>query len=214
MDDMNSILLKCLHNITKYGKRSNMRVLPLHHFIGETISSNMTYEKKLNGVYTDKNVDFYDEQTKTVYEIKFITGNYKQNANNYFENMLGATANLKLNGYRVVQIIVLPKYLPYYDKNGVLKKIEYITSSNIMKYKNIMNLGNETKPDNMLFYFIDTGNEKFLQENIDKLLIEKELDMSYNIKSISCLNENIDDFLNEYSNFDNFIKKEREYATI
>lgn len=206
---LNNILSECFYNIIKFGKRSNMRVEPLHKFIGESLSENIVYEKKLSGFYYDKKVDLYNESNKTAYEIKFITGNYKQNGNNYFENMNGATDNLNLAGYRVVQIIILPIYLPYYNNRGILKKIEYITPKDIIKYKKLMEKGTETKPDNMFLYLIDTGNEQFLNKNIGNILNEKELNDSYNIKSIKCLDENVNDFLNIYSNFDNFIKKEK-----
>lgn len=80
-------------------------------------------KKTLQGLFNKKNVDIYELSTNTSYEIKLILGNYKQNINNYIENMIGATTNLKAFNINVCQIIFIPQYLPYFNNEGILKKL-------------------------------------------------------------------------------------------
>ncbi len=48
--------------------------------------------------------------------LKFVTSNYKQNANNYFESMMGETANIQRQNIPYAQVIVLRYETPYYKK--------------------------------------------------------------------------------------------------
>jgi hypothetical protein len=66
--------------------------------------------------------------------VKFVMNNYSQNSNNYFENMLGETANIRTNNKDYFQILILPDEMPYFNKKGVITKWEKITSHNIDKY--------------------------------------------------------------------------------
>lgn len=55
-------------------------------------------EMKLDGRYIDKVVDITIlKNSKPIAGIgvKFVMQNYSQNSNNYFENMLGETANIR-----------------------------------------------------------------------------------------------------------------------
>ena len=60
--------------------------------------------------------------------------NYSQNSNNYFENMLGETANIRSNSTPYFQIFIIPDTLPYYDNGGNLQKWEQFTKHNVKKY--------------------------------------------------------------------------------
>lgn len=60
--------------------------------------------------------------------------NYFQNSNNYFENMLGETANIRARNKKYFQIIILPEEMPYFKKDGNIKKWEKITNDNLKKY--------------------------------------------------------------------------------
>ena len=60
--------------------------------------------------------------------------NYSQNSNNYFENMLGETANIRTNNKEYFQILILPEEMPYYNNGGKITKWEKITNHNIDKY--------------------------------------------------------------------------------
>jgi len=66
--------------------------------------------------------------------VKFVMNNYSQNSNNYFENMLGETANIRANKKKYFQIFLLPEEMPYYNKDGDITHWEKITNNNIDKY--------------------------------------------------------------------------------
>lgn len=198
---LNKIILECLINYCNYGKRSNQRIENLHQYIGKYID-NPEFEKQLNGLFNKKKVDIFDAKTNTAYEIKLILSNYKQNSNNYFENMLGTTINLKAKSYNVCQIIFLSYYMPYFDKSGILKKIEFITEENINKYINLMSIPNNYLPTDLIFTMFDTGNLEYLQNNIGKLINFEDLKTTYNISIPTYwnnFNNTINNFLHHYS---------------
>ena len=63
----------------------------------------------------DKKVDItITKQNKPIagFAIKFVMQNYSQNSNNYFENMLGETANIRSNRIPYFQIFIILDNLP------------------------------------------------------------------------------------------------------
>jgi len=63
----------------------------------------------------------------------------RQNANNYFENLLGETANIRRVNIGFAHFLVLRAHTPYYDKNkgnlrGKEKKIEILNENDLSKY--------------------------------------------------------------------------------
>ena len=94
-------------------------------------------EGKMNGRYIEKAVDILiSKNGKDVagVGVKFVMNNYSQNSNNYFENMLGETANIRSNNKKYFQILLLPEKMPYYSDKGKIKNWEKITNHNIKKY--------------------------------------------------------------------------------
>ena len=94
-------------------------------------------EGVINGRYDKKNTDI------TIYEnavaisgiaVKYVMSNYSQNSNNYFENMLGETANIRCKHIPYFQIFIIFDLLPYYDKEGNIKKWERVSAHNMKKY--------------------------------------------------------------------------------
>ncbi len=67
--------------------------------------------------------------------VKFVMQNYSQNSNNYFENMLGETANIRCQGIPYFQIFIIPDKIPHYDEKGCIKKWENFSSTNTHKYE-------------------------------------------------------------------------------
>ncbi len=59
--------------------------------------------------------------------------NYMQNANNYFENMLGETANIRAANISYFQILILFDKMPYFKKGGNLGKWEEISEETHLK---------------------------------------------------------------------------------
>lgn len=139
-----------------HGARSSEKLKPLHlfaantlrgiwgnnaefHYLGEGVS-----EFTVEGKYYPKDIDVTVKlQDKPVFclGIKFVTSNYKQNANNYYENMMGETANIQANNIPYAQLIILRYETPYYKKNNpdTPSKIEVISEKDLNKYLNLMN---------------------------------------------------------------------------
>lgn len=72
-------------------------------------------EINMPGKYMPKKVDIAIEKNKEIVgaiALKFIMSNYSQNSNNYFENMLGETSNIRANGKPYFQILILPTVVP------------------------------------------------------------------------------------------------------
>src|SRR3989339_1799278 len=130
--------------------RSNEKLKVLHAKIAEDIQSRLgnSYmikslgtgdgkEGEMIGRYIDKTVDIIiskDGKNLAGIGVKFVMNNYSQNSNNYFENMLGETANIRTNNKDYFQILILPDEMPYYNNKGVITKWEKLAAHNIDKY--------------------------------------------------------------------------------
>lgn len=141
------------------GPRSTKKLKPIHNFVAQTLQKIFgdTYEihflgdgnkeMKVKGKYYDKDIDVTvakDNKPVICFGIKFVTSNYKQNANNYFENMMGETANIQARkDLPYFQLIVLRHKTPYYSKTtqrtGTKEptKIEIIKEHDLQKYINL-----------------------------------------------------------------------------
>ena len=132
--------------------RSTAKLKPLHGAIAEDIATRLggeyevwsqgyglDKEKKIDGRYIEKAVDItiINKRTKkpvTGIGVKFVMQNYSQNSNNYFENMLGETANIRAARCPYFQIFIILDKLPYYKNSGELSKWEEFTDHNMSKY--------------------------------------------------------------------------------
>jgi hypothetical protein len=139
-----------------HGARSTAKLKPIHKFVADTLATifgqtytlhfigDETKEMTVEGKYYPKDIDItVSKNDKPVFclGIKFVTSNYKQNANNYFENMMGETANIQAVGnLPYAQLIILRHKTPYYEKNETEKpsKIETISDKDIQKYLNLL----------------------------------------------------------------------------
>jgi hypothetical protein len=135
------------------GARSNKKLIPIHKWFAKHLEDNLGKgysilslgnggEANLNGKYYPKNLDISvikDNKILTTISFKFVTSNYKQNANNYFENLLGETANIRRVNVGFAHFLVLRAKTPYYNKNkgnlrGETIKIETLNDKDISKY--------------------------------------------------------------------------------
>lgn len=132
--------------------RSTAKLKPLHGAIAADIAELLgddykVYsqglgdgrEQTIGGRYVDKRVDITIEEIATQkvvagIGVKFVMQNYSQNSNNYFENMLGETANIRTANCPYFQIFIILDKLPYYENSGKLKKWEEFTDHNMSKY--------------------------------------------------------------------------------
>ncbi len=162
--------------------RSSEKIVPMHKCISEIILSKLGGKKagftikskgidnnkefNFQGKYYSKDIDItilYKDKPISGLGFKFITSNYKQNSNNYFENMLGETANLKRADFLYGQVLVFKHKMPYYSsKKKTFTKIEHINEKNITKYVKLHNDNVPLlyhKPDIIFLTFIETGDE-------------------------------------------------------
>lgn len=132
------------------GSRSNEKLKILHGAIAKDLKSRLGdgysiqslgigngKEMKIDGRYIDKAVDITIlKGVKPIAGIgvKFVMQNYSQNSNNYFENMLGETANIRCANIPYFQIFIIPDKLPYYNNDGTFQKWEEFTAHNSAKY--------------------------------------------------------------------------------
>ena len=119
--------------------------------------------------------------------VKFIMQNYSQNSNNYFENMLGETANIRSSNYPYFQIIVILDRLPYYKKNKSISKWEMFTEHNALKYLKLSHDDINTffhTPNKTLIYIIhipDNSEIKNLEEYLEYYLnLDFKIELSSN----------------------------------
>ena len=155
------------------GSRSNEKLKILHGAMAADIQQRLgrgyhiqslgigdSKEADIEGRYIDKKVDITimrGSDTVAGIGVKFVMQNYSQNSNNYFENMLGETANIRCSKVPYFQIFIIPEKLPYYEKNGTFKKWELFTEHNVQKYLRLSEDNIETSihtPTKTLLYVI------------------------------------------------------------
>ena len=232
--DLNSALLAAYKEYLTYGERSNKKLIPLHSFIAESLQNRLgeefqvnslghgtNKEEELMGALYDKRVDIAvlkDGTQVGAIAVKFVASNYSQNANNYFENMIGETFNLRSGNIVYSQFFVLKNPIPYLGKNKTVEKIEHINNDRILKYKKLldMNIKQFGVPNSLLFKLVDTGDsyvyEKYIDtefvvkdEGINQELLQNCKIVEVDIDTIVNIDDEVKSFYNQHSNFENFI---------
>lgn len=166
--------MKCLLT----SARSNKKLVVLHGAVaadikdrlGDTFavhSLGINKKKKMPGRYIEKSVDItVEHQNEPVagFAVKLAMGNYSQNSNNYFENMLGETTNIRCAGSAYFQIFIIPKYVPYYNRSGAIVKWEEMSIHDLEKYV-ILSSDDPGKfmhtPNKMLMAVVEYGDIEF-----------------------------------------------------
>ncbi len=138
--------------LLKGTSRSTDKLKPLHGAIAkdlhlrmgkeyDVVSKGYLYNKEMQvrGRYVDKWVDITvlkGGKAVAGIGVKFVMQNYSQNSNNYFEGMLGETANIRANNCPYFQIFIILDTLPYYrkDTEKSIMKWESFTEHNAAKY--------------------------------------------------------------------------------
>ncbi|HQA86540.1 MAG TPA: hypothetical protein PK448_03135 [Bacteroidales bacterium] len=141
------------------------------HYLSES-----SKEATIEGKYYPKDVDIAVLKGGTpvfCLGIKFITSNYKQNANNYFENMMGETANIQAKQIPYAHIIIMRYQTPYYKKNDPVtpSKIEVINEKDITKYlKLIYDVPQAHRPNGLCIFLvnIDEKTGKVTKTNLER----------------------------------------------
>jgi len=178
-----------------FGARSNKKLIPVHKWFAEVIENKLGKgysvkslgkdgEFKLDGKYYPKTLDisiFKNQKIIATISFKFVTSNYKQNSNNYFENLLGETANIRRVNVGFAHFLVLRARTPYYDKNkgnlrGKEKKIEILNENDLVKYVKLFNdLDFPHKPEVLGMAIIDFDKQgRAYFENLKNLGLTEE----------------------------------------
>lgn len=130
--------------------RSTAKLVPLHGAIAADMAKRFGEgyrvmsqgfasgkECTMRGRYIAKKVDITilkGDRAVCGIAVKFVMQNYSQNSNNYFENMMGETANIRASKRPYFQMLVIPDRLPYYDKSGMIKRWETLAPGQFIKY--------------------------------------------------------------------------------
>lgn len=186
-DFLNAVLSSFNRFINSGTSRSTDKLKPLHGAIASDIANQLGYEyvvksqgygddkeAKIDGRYVDKAVDITILKRRTGkpvagIAVKFVQQNYSQNSNNYFENMLGETANIRAAKCPYFQIFIIPDKLPYYSNGGVFKHWEEFSDHNMAKYITLSSDNIDQflhTPDKTLIYVIHINPE--MEESIYK----------------------------------------------
>lgn len=137
--------------------RSPEKLKILHHCIAEAIRKiagtdfevhsfkpeQSGGELSVHGKYYDKGTDITvvvkDNHGKVilVISVKFALSNYQQNAVNYFETLMGETANLQRGNIPVIHFICLTHPIPYKASAENDNKLESIKDEDISKHRKL-----------------------------------------------------------------------------
>lgn len=208
---------------------STSKLKPLHGTIAEDIQNKLgkdyivksqgfgkDKEEKISGEYYGKNVDIaiinaHTNKPVAGIAVKFVMQNYCQNSNNYFENMLGETVNIRCTDCLYFQILILPDYIPHYKKGGKIKSWEKVTEYHLDKYFKL-GKGNvdiyKHIPNKTLLYIVHPTPE--IDENKITTLEEYREYYSNNI-TMTLTNNQYSNNLNEgsviFNDYEKFIDK-------
>lgn len=221
----NAEFLKVISNsfcrfLQKGTSRSTDKLKPLHGAIArdlheklgndyEIISQGYGNDKEaqIQGRYIGKKVDItVTKEGKAIagLAVKFVMQNYSQNSNNYFENMLGETANIRANRCPYFQIFIILDKLPYYKKNKSILKWESFTEHNAEKYV-VLSKDNEDyffhTPNKTLIYVVHIPDNEHLHSEEAYMDYYKNLDFAVTLSKGRFIHMESAVILNDYESF-------------
>ncbi len=161
---------------------STAKLKPLHGEIAQDIAERLGdgytvfsqgygkgKEAIIEGRYINKRVDItikHNGKPVCGIAVKFAVQNYSQNSNNYFENMLGETANIRSVNCPYFQIFIILDKLPYYDEDKRIRRWETFTDHNVSKYVTLSNDNTDIffhTPNKTLIYVVHIPDNEKLQ---------------------------------------------------
>ncbi|HAI74558.1 MAG TPA: hypothetical protein DCS28_00795 [Candidatus Moranbacteria bacterium] len=199
----------------KGGARSSKKLVPIHKFLAETVLSKLnkgfsikslgvgdSKEAVFIGKYYPKKLDITvlkNNKIVATISFKFITSNYKQNANNYFEQLMGEAANIRRRNIGFAHFVVFRGETPYFSKNknnlrGKEIKTEIIKEKDLQKYiKLFKDLDFPHKPDLLGICLLDFDKNKK-----SKVINSKNFDFSNETKEFLKNEFSLDKFLEKF----------------
>lgn len=187
------ILGKSIQLYMSHGCRSSKRVDILHEFLASNISKyfpknkfevltehNIPYDNITGRKKCDVVVKYLDSpKIHTVFPVKFVTTNYMQNRNNYWENLRGEVVGiLDANpGIRVTPINVIFKQTPYLEKGGMIAKFENTCYEQSFKqYESLVTRG---RCKRLFSAVVDVTYNNTIGEKYDKMPILNDVECFY-----------------------------------
>ena len=132
-----------------YGSRSSKKVNIIHDGVSEYINNHTPHEyvckteqtvSCLNGA-GKKRCDicvYKNNDLVLIVPVKFVCSNFKQNKNNYLENLVGETYLLKQkNRILVTPLNIFIHNTRYLNKDGSVKNVETVSISDTVVYNNV-----------------------------------------------------------------------------
>ena len=215
------IISESFHDFLKSGtSRSTAKLKKLHGAIAKDLherlgneyqvwSQGYLYEKEnfIMGRYLNKRVDITvkkGDKSVAGIAVKFVMQNYSQNSNNYFENMLGETANIRCNHCPYFQIFIILDKLPYYNNEGEIRRWESFSLHNISKYevlsKDDINVYYHT-PNKTLIFVIHIPDNENIKTKKEYLSFYKENQFNMGISNNKHYDFSNSVILNDYEKF-------------
>jgi hypothetical protein len=176
----------------------------------EKIKNVPVEEISVLGQYYDKMVDIvvtFEEIPIFCLGIKFVMSNYIQNANNYFESMMGETANIQRKEIPYAHILILRRECPYKDENGSVMRTEIIKEEHLTKYSNLVNdLCFPHKPHTIGIYLVD------IDESIKEVTTFNMQNLSSTFQKIMQNTLSIENLFEQMSNYKDFYLANKEIS--
>ena len=225
----NKEFLKVISNsfckfLEKGTSRSTDKLKPLHGAIAKDLHQRLgnnydilslgylhDKEGQIQGRYIDKWVDITVKKANKAVAgigVKFVMQNYFQNSNNYFENMLGETANIRANKCPYFQVFIILDTMPYYkkDPNKSIQKWESFTDHNAEKYVMLSKDNTDIffhTPNKTLIYVVHIADNKNLRTQSEYMDYYRNKDFSVTISENKYDNMDSAVIINNYEEFIN-----------
>ena len=205
----NSFLVAISQSLADYrafGARSPKKLHAPHRWIAESVLARLGdgfrassfgvgngKEKTVPGKYYDKTVDVAvekigadgDARIIAIASFKFVTSNQGQNSINYFEGLLGETANIRRVGVGFAHLLVLRKQTPYLNKDGEVKRIERIAERHVAKYIRLFrDMEYPHRPEVLGIALVDVDGDKVR-------FCEKDSDLGFSGETVAVLREDL-----------------------
>jgi hypothetical protein len=125
-------------------------------------SINSSNQKKCDIVLYKHNIPYI------IFPVKLCMSNYKQNRNNYWEQLTGELVHLKWANpnINIIPINILINKIPYLNKNGIIQRFETITYNDISIYNTLID--RDIVYDN-INYILDVKHNSLIGEIYNKL---------------------------------------------
>lgn len=168
----------------KYGSKSNIRLNNLTKYIVKILE----YYYPNYIIKTEFNIDSFNcsgfkkcdivvlKDLKTpliIFPLKFPISNYKQNRNNYWENLCGECFQMKIKNknVKIIPINIIFNKIPYLSKDRKIQKFENIDYNDSFEIYNKFIYLNNNIIDDFINYIIDVKHYNQINEEYTNVKI-------------------------------------------